>query len=379
MTNGDLPVPLHLAAALDGTGWHPASWREPDARPRELVTPDYWVDLISEAERGHLDFVTIQDALTLQPDGVQGRMDAVLIAARVAPRTRHIGLLPSAVATHTEPFHLSKAIATLDYVSSGRAGIQVEVTASAAAARHFGRRPAPESAQARYDEATDYVEVLRRLWDSWEDGAEIRDSATGRFIDRKKLHYIDFDGKWFSVKGPSITPRPPQGQPLVAALDDGEDSRRFIARSADIGFITPSNRGEVAGTVAAVHALRGDAPPVKIFADLLVFLDDTAERAAARRRRLDDQAGVEFTGDAAVFGGTPAQLADLVQDWHAAGVAGLRLRPATLPHDLLQITGGLAPELHRRGVFRGSYSTAERGDLRATLGLPRPANRYAPA
>ena len=169
-------------------------------------------------------------------------MDAVLIAARVAPRTRHIGLLPSAVATHTEPFHLSKAIATLDYVSSGRAGIQVEVTASAAAARHFGRRPAPESAQARYDEATDYVEVLRRLWDSWEDDAEIRDSATGRFIDRKKLHYIDFDGKWFSVKGPSITPRPPQGQPLVAALDDGEDSRRFIARSADIGFITPSNR-----------------------------------------------------------------------------------------------------------------------------------------
>jgi alkanesulfonate monooxygenase SsuD/methylene tetrahydromethanopterin reductase-like flavin-dependent oxidoreductase (luciferase family) len=376
MTDGDIRVPVHLAVALDGTGWHPSSWREPDARPAELLTPQYWVDLISEAERGHLDFVTIQDALTLQPDGVQGRLDAVLIAARVAPRTRHIGLLPSAVATHTEPFHLSKAIATLDYVSSGRAGIQVDVTASPAAARHFGRRPAPESAQARYDEAIDYVEVLRRLWDSWEDDAEIRDSTSGRFIDRKKLHYIDFDGKWFSVKGPSITPRPPQGQPLVAALDDGQDSRRFIARSADIGFITPSSHGEVAEVVAAVDALRGDAPPVKIFADLLVFLDDDAERAAARRRRLDDQAGVEFTTDAAVFEGTPAQLADLVQDWHAAGVAGLRLRPATLPHDLRQITGGLSPELHRRGMLRGNYQTQT---LRATLGLSRPANRYAPA
>ena len=69
-----------------------------------------------------------------------------------------------------------------------------------------------------FDEAADYVEVLRRLWDSWEDDAEIRDVATGRFIDRDKLHYIDFEGRWFAVKGPSITPRPPQGQPVVAAL-----------------------------------------------------------------------------------------------------------------------------------------------------------------
>ncbi|SHW59784.1 Putative FMNH2-utilizing oxygenase [Mycobacteroides abscessus subsp. abscessus] len=55
------------------------------------------------------------------------------------------------------------------------------------------------------------MEVVRRLWDSWEDDAEIRDVATGRFIDRDKLHYIDFEGRFFSVKGPSITPRSPQG------------------------------------------------------------------------------------------------------------------------------------------------------------------------
>ena len=63
-----------------------------------------------------------------------------------------------------------------------------------------------------------FIEVVRRLWDSWEDDAEIRDVATGRFIDRDKLHYIDFEGKWFSVKGPSVTPRPPQGQPPVSVL-----------------------------------------------------------------------------------------------------------------------------------------------------------------
>ena len=60
------------------------------------------------------------------------------------------------------------------------------------------------------DEAADFVEVVRRLWDSWEDDAEIRDVATGRFIDRDKLHYIDFEGPRFSVRGPSITPRPPK-------------------------------------------------------------------------------------------------------------------------------------------------------------------------
>src|SRR5438128_2530633 len=126
---------LHLAVALDGTGWHPASWREPDARPRDLLTAGYWADLVTEAERGLLDLVTIEDTLGLQSsdprlpdqrtDQVRGRLDAVLVAARVAPLTRHIGIMPTQVVTHTEPFHASKAIATLDYVSTGRAGVRV--------------------------------------------------------------------------------------------------------------------------------------------------------------------------------------------------------------------------------------------------------------
>ncbi|CAM5608703.1 FMNH2-utilizing oxygenase OS=Streptomyces fumanus OX=67302 GN=GCM10018772_28400 PE=3 SV=1 [Streptomyces fumanus] len=88
-------APLHLAVALDGTGWHPASWREPVARPRELFTAAYWADLIAEAERGLLDFVTIEDGLGpqsshfLDPDDrrdqVRGRLDAVLIAALSHP------------------------------------------------------------------------------------------------------------------------------------------------------------------------------------------------------------------------------------------------------------------------------------------------------
>ncbi|WP_280896465.1 MULTISPECIES: LLM class flavin-dependent oxidoreductase [unclassified Streptomyces] len=396
-----LSSPLHLAVALDGTGWHPASWREPVARPRELFTAAYWADLVAEAEHGLLDFVTIEDGLGPQSsrfldpdertDQVRGRLDAVLIASRIAPLTRHIGLVPTAVVTHTEPFHLSKAIATLDYVSTGRAGLRVQITARPDEAAHFGRRTVPrieayDSPEAQdlvtdlFDEAADYVEAVRRLWDSWEDDAEIRDAATGRFIDRYKLHYIDFEGRHFSVKGPSITPRPPQGQPLVTALGHQTVPYRLIARQADVGYTTPHDTGQARAVVAEIRAEQEAAGRadelLHVFGDLVVFLDDDPAEAAARRDRLDALAGEPYRSDARVFTGTPAQLADLLGEFQEAGLTGFRLRPAVLGHDLPAITRGLVPELQRRGAFRTAY---ESDTLRGLLGLARPANRYAAA
>ncbi|SHN05518.1 LLM class flavin-dependent oxidoreductase [Actinacidiphila paucisporea] len=396
-------APLHLAVALDGAGWHPAAWREPGVRPADLLGAPYWAALAAEAERGLLDFATIEDSLGLQsslptgPDGrtdqVRGRLDAVLTAARIAPLTKNLGLIPSAVVTHTEPFHLSKAVATLDHVSGGRAGMQVRVSGRQEEAAHFGRRRLPQVSLAELDspagqelllelfgEAADYVEVLRRLWDSWEDDAEIRDVATGRFIDRDKLHYIDFTGRHFSVKGPSITPRPPQGQPVVAALAHAPVPFRLVATSADVGFVTPHDTAQAAEIVAEIRDQQEQAgrggETVHLFADLVVFLDEEAGRAAERRARLDAALDAPYTSDAAIFAGTPAELADVLEDFAHSGLTGFRLRPATLPHDLARITDGLVPELQRRAAFRTAY---EAGTLRGLLGLPRPANRYAAA
>jgi alkanesulfonate monooxygenase SsuD/methylene tetrahydromethanopterin reductase-like flavin-dependent oxidoreductase (luciferase family) len=389
---------LHLAIALDGAGWHPAAWREPAARPGELLTAGYWAGLAQEAEHGLVDFVTIEDALNLQSDDlfapdertdrVRGRLDAVLIAARVAPTTRHVGFVPTAVVTHTEPFHLSKAIATLDYVSGGRAGVRVQLAGRPDAAAHFGRREQPRLSIDRlddpevqrwmvehFDEAADYVEVLRRLWDSWEDDAEIRDVATGRFVDRDKLHYIDFAGRWFRVKGPSITPRPPQGQPLVVVLAHGEPGYRLAARGADLLLVTPRDADHARTIIGEVRGQPGGDRP-QVLGDLLVFLDETAAAATDRKARLDDLAGAALRSDAAVFAGTPAELARLLLDWQAAGLAGVRLRPAALPHDLTAITRGLVPALQAEGAFRREY---DRGTLRDRFGLARPANRYAHA
>ncbi len=394
-------APLHLAVALDGAGWHPAAWREPDADPAGLFGAPYWQRLIQQAERGLLDFVTIEDSLGLQSsrfagqddrtDQVRGRLDANLVAARIAPLTSNIGLVPTTTVTHTEPFHISKAIATLDYVSTGRAGWQLRVSSRAVEAAQFGRREIPAFGFADrdqpeiqalltdlFDEAADYVEVVRRLWDSWEDDAVIRDTSTGRFVDTDRLHYIGFSGKWFSVKGPSITPRPPQGQPLVTLLAHGTLPYRLAARSADLVYVTPGDAEAARAIVAEIRAEQDTAgradEPLHVFGDLVVFLDEHEHTARDRKARLDELAGAEFTSDAHVFAGTPGQLADLLLDWHDAGLSGFRLRPAALPHDLTAIVEGLVPQVRQRGRFRREY---EANTLRGLLGLARPANRYA--
>ncbi|WP_406023945.1 LLM class flavin-dependent oxidoreductase [Nocardioides sp. NBC_00850] len=397
------PSRLRLAVALDGAGWHPAAWREPNARPGDLLKPGYWAGLVQEAEAGLLDFVTIEDSLSIQTespfgtedddrtDRVRGRLDAVLIASRIAPLTRRIGIVPTAVVTHTEPFHLSKAIATLDYVSRGRAGVRVQVAPRPRDAALFGRREFPEISYAAlgspegqalireaFAEAADYIEVLRRLWDSWEDDAEIRDVATGRFIDRDKIHYIDFEGLHFDVKGPSITPRPPQGQPVVAALAHRDRPFELVGTSADVGFVTPRTAADIASITAEIRAAQDAAgrggETVHVFGDIVVLLDETEQGALERLARLDEAAEAAYASDALVFAGTPEGLADLLATWHAAGLSGFRLRPAVLPDDLEQITRRLVPELQRRGLFHDAYAEAT---LRGALGLPRPTSRYA--
>ncbi|GAA0464482.1 putative FMNH2-utilizing oxygenase [Actinoplanes capillaceus] len=299
----------HLAIALDGDSFAAGDWTTP----------------VRQADEARLDFVTVQDSFGGR------RPDAVQVAALVAPLTRHVGLVPVATTTHTEPFHLSTALATLDHVSRGRAGWQVRVSADPAEADLLGRR-APLGFDDLFAEAADVIEVVRRLWDSWEDDAIIKDVATGRFIDREKLHYIDFAGAYFSVKGPSIVPRPPQGQPVVAAL--AHDERVWSRLDVDVYFVTPADAGQAAGIVRQL-------PGRKVFADL------------------------------EVSGSTTTEVADLIAAWSTTGVAGFRLHPGE-DYGVPAITGELVPELRRRGLFTPSPHQR----LRERLGLPQAVNRY---
>ncbi|MEU9284732.1 LLM class flavin-dependent oxidoreductase [Streptomyces sp. NPDC048275] len=344
---------LHLAAALD--------------QPAAFDAASY-IESAQLAERGALDFVTLGDTFA------RPGPDALTVLARIAPATRRIGLAPTVTTTHTEPFHVQAAVATLDWVSRGRAGWQLDVSTTEGEARLFGRRHAAP-ADALWREAGEVADVAARLWDSWEDGAEIRDEATGRFIDREKLHYVDFEGATFSVKGPSIVPRPPQGHPVRIVDATEKPARRTAARYADVALV------RVAGPAQA-RALRvelreaakefgRDPDALCVLGGLTVDLGG-GEQAAEPGH---GGGGPRQTAQGPLYRGGPVGLAELIGAWHESeAVDGFHLTPVEPRRDLERLVNGTVALLQHRGLFRTFYPGST---LREHLRLARPANRYA--
>ncbi|MFE6777256.1 LLM class flavin-dependent oxidoreductase [Streptomyces sp. NPDC057702] len=327
--------PLRLAVAIDGGAPEAASAVVERARL---------------AERGAFDFVTLDDSLGQPTPGV-GRLDALGVLARVAPATDRIGLLPTLTTTHTEPFHLSTEIATLDWVSRGRAGWIAEVSTTEADARLIGRRSAAPTEEL-WREVGEVVDVVVRLFDSWEDDAEIRDVATGRFVDRDKLHYVDFESPTFSVRGPSTVPRPPQGHPVTAVDATAAHARDVAARHADVALVRTDDpdvaRDARADLRQRARDLGREPDRLVVLASLPVDLDASADAVA---------------------------LAEFAASWHTDGIVdGFHFRPRDPERDLRLLVDGTVPVLQHRGLVRHFYPGAT---LREHLGLPRPANRYA--
>jgi len=255
-------VPLFVAVELPARG-------EPATLVRDAVAA------IGEFAGAGVDVAIIGDDLRTAPAG-QARVDAPTLAAFAAPTVPGIGLAATIATTHTEPFHLAKVVQTLDHASLGRAAWQVAISTSAEEAAQFGRKPAVDDAEA-WAEAEEAIEVAERLWDSWEDDAEIRDRSTGRFIDRERVHHIDFEGRFFSVKGPSIVPRSPQGRPPIVVSVSSAASLDVAARRADIVRVAPSSVAEAraaiddAGRTGAVTVLV-DVPASSAISDTLATL-----------------------------------------------------------------------------------------------------------
>ncbi|WP_433305233.1 LLM class flavin-dependent oxidoreductase [Actinoplanes sp. CA-030573] len=334
---------MHFAVEIDGAGAHPAAGGDGDS----LAAATAGQAAARAAETAGFDLVTLADS-ALPPPGGGLRLEAGVRAAYLARRTRRIGLAPTLHVTVTEPFHLATQLASLDHASLGRAGWVVGADNSAAALATVGGRPLSPAELRR--EVTDVIEVARRLWDSWEDDAVIRDVSTGRFLDADRVHHVNFTGARFSVTGPLITPRPPQGQIVVLGADTLGVTDRL-----DIALIAAP---DVEETAERARRARADGAPL-VFAELDVLLG--AERLAAL--------------DAVRPWGTPARLrhAGSAEELRAlldrltGLVDGVRVHPAVLATDLPR----LAAALHT--------GPAPGGTLRERLGLPRPANRFATA
>ncbi|HET6258987.1 MAG TPA: LLM class flavin-dependent oxidoreductase, partial [Pseudonocardia sp.] len=370
-----------LAVEVSGTGRHPAAWRRADAHPEALLTAPYHVGLAELAARSGADFVAVPDSFAPpgdDPDLVPLRLDAVAIAARVAPVVAGVGLVPSVTVTHTEPFHISKAIATLDIVSAGRAGWEPVASRTPAEAEQFGRKPAAPPEEL-WREAAAAVEVVVRLWDSWEDDAVIRDVATGRYVDRDKLHYIDFTGEFFSVKGPSITPRSPQAHPLVVLRGDEPEALPVAGAWADVVRVAAADLAAAHSARervrAAVAAAGRDPDTVAVLLDVEVLLG--ADPRSARRELDALDAHHEVAASSLRVVDTADALVDVIAEAVASGAAdGLTVVPLALPSGLQAIAADVMPRLAGRGL---RMPVPPGATLRDRFGLPRPANQFVEA
>jgi alkanesulfonate monooxygenase SsuD/methylene tetrahydromethanopterin reductase-like flavin-dependent oxidoreductase (luciferase family) len=351
---------LVLGIEIDGEGCHPAAWRRAAHPPAALFDPRRLVRLAETAERAGFAFVTLDDDILppgSHPD-VAGRIGSVERAAYLSSALSVLSVVPVVSTTYSEPFHVSSQLASIDHLTAGRSGWLATVTGDPGAARAWGR-PAVSGAARLQQEAADAVEVVRALWDSWEDDAVIRDIASSRYLDRERLHYVDFAGESYSVKGPAIVPRPPQGQLVVFA-----EAGLLPDHLVDVSLV---GAPDLAGLRAAAAA----GNTARTFAEVEVALDTPGELAAERVASLGrhgtwpDRGRLRYVGDAAGLVRLLGELAGLVD--------GVRLHPLVLEEDLDVLSRLVIPPLL---IARAVRSPLPGTTFRAVLGLPRPLSRY---
>ena len=228
---------MHLGIFVLGTGNHSAGWRYEGATTSGSSLK-VMQDIARIAERGKFDLFFLSDGLAMDagdhPSFISRHEPLTLLSA-LSMVTKHIGLGATVSTSFGEPYHVARMFASLDHLSNGRAAWNVVTSSSEKAARNFSKEHHVEH-DLRYEIATEFVDVVRGLWDTWDDGAIIADKATGQFIDPSKVRELNHKGRFYSVKGPINIERPPQGHPIVIQAGGSPAGQQLSARSADMVF-----------------------------------------------------------------------------------------------------------------------------------------------
>jgi FMN-dependent oxidoreductase (nitrilotriacetate monooxygenase family) len=234
---------IRLGAFIPATGQHVAAWRHPESQPDKAVDFDFIKEQVQLAEKGLFDAYFLADGLAVNfgqaekngySDKVAG-FEPVTLFAALSTVTKHIGFIATASTTYEEPYLLALKFVSLDHLSHGRAGWNVVTSASESAAANFGYEQQIPHAE-RYERAQEYVELIKKLWDSWEDDAFLHDKASGVFYDAEKVHNPNHKGKYYSVKGALNVPRTPQGYPVIVQAGQSGPGRDLAARYAEVIF-----------------------------------------------------------------------------------------------------------------------------------------------
>jgi FMN-dependent oxidoreductase (nitrilotriacetate monooxygenase family) len=292
----------HLNAFLTLSGYHEAAWRVQDDDPIKAASTQALVESAAIAERGLLDAVFLADGPFLPIFRAayfpQIRYDPLSVLAALSMTTQHIGLIATASTTYNAPYELARRLLTVDHLSGGRAGWNVVTTVQAETAANFGQAGHPEHDD-RYARATEFVHVVQKLWDGWEEQALVGDRETGRWADISKIHPADHHGTYYDVAGALPVHRSPQGRPILAQAGSSPAGIDLAARIADLVF-TPQPNVEAGlkfrarlDTAAAGYGRRSGRD-ILILPGLSFVLGSTQAEAAARRRELEDQVHPEL-------------------------------------------------------------------------------------
>ncbi|MEC0246470.1 LLM class flavin-dependent oxidoreductase [Paenibacillus chitinolyticus] len=428
---------LKLGALLHGVGGNPAMWRHPVAQPDASVNFELYKKWVRKAEAGKFDLIFIADGLYINEKSIPhflNRFEPITILSALAAVSTHIGLVGTLSTSYSEPFTVARQFASLDAISGGRAGWNVVTSPLEGSALNYGKSH-PEH-DLRYKIAEEYLDVTKGLWDSWEDDAFVRDKDSGVFFDPEKLHTLNHQGEFFSVRGPLNIARSRQGQPVIFQAGASEVGKNYAAKVADAIFAGHENLEDAVRFYKEVKeraASHGRSPDeVLIFPGIGPIIGSTEEEAERKYQEVADLVTIETALDylgrffehhdfsqypldepfpdlgdlgknsfqsgtdkikqeakeknltlrqvalqAATpkgrFVGTPEKVADLIQEYFEAGAVDGFMLSAAVPTGLEDFVDHVVPILQQRGIFRTEY---ESDTLRGNLGLPVPANRY---
>ncbi|MEV7039668.1 LLM class flavin-dependent oxidoreductase [Amycolatopsis sp. NPDC051061] len=414
---------LHFNAFIWPNGYHESAWRVVDDDVRGVLGLPYYANIARTAERGLMDSIFLADNIAIAEYRVthlpQTQFDPISVLSALAAVTEKIGLIGTGSTTYNKPWELARRFATLDHLSGGRAGWNIVTTITPLAAANFGEKAHPDHAD-RYERAHEFVDVVTRAWDSWDDDAIVGDRENGVWADRAKLHAPRFHGKFYDVEGVLPFPRSPQGHPVLVQAGQSAAGIGLAAQYAELVFSGPPSleaavkfRAELDAQVVAAGR---DPKSVRVLPALMVTLGGTEAEAKARAQRLEELASPEFrwqnalytagldpdafdpdaplpaelraeggssrlqqlsaaarerpdaplreiagaiTGGAGQvhFVGTPEQLADHVLTWQDAGaVDGFTIMGSTLPYELAAFVDHVVPILQRKGRYRTEYA-----------------------
>ncbi|NQX27293.1 NtaA/DmoA family FMN-dependent monooxygenase [Microbacteriaceae bacterium VKM Ac-2854] len=211
----------------------------------------FYQDMIRNMERAGFDFLMIEDSLMVS-DIYQGTAEIELKHARYAPKmdpiaaagmlaavTEKIGIVCTASTTFYHPYQLARQMATLNHITGGRIGWNVVTSSEDRAAQNFGLDNLPEHDR-RYDMAEEFMDVAKKLWGSWEDGAILADPESGYYTDHTKVKPIHHEGEFFRSRGPLNLPPGPHGQPVICQAGGSPRGRDFAAEHSDIVLTIPA-------------------------------------------------------------------------------------------------------------------------------------------